>query len=166
MLNKIIATDHHGASSGAINAARALSLKVGGHTYRSDDSSEPNLKYITDKKIKIVDGTEDNRRSAIMMNIKNADATVRIASDFSIEPDILTMMTRRVHPYYDFHPAANGEFYEVVERGNINQLADTIMNNGIKNLHVTGNREYQSFGIAFWTANFLARVFRLVAARS
>lgn len=137
-LTLLISGGQDGADLGGVAAAHAVGIKTGGHCPRFwRTASGPNLELKEKYGLTETEATNYQRRTGL--NVQNADATIRIASDFSSAGEQLTLkyIQQFQKPYFDVQlPLQKDAKPEIV-----NRICSWIIDNQIRILNVAGNRD-------------------------
>ena len=137
-IEKVISGGQDGSDLGGVAAAHANGIKTGGHCPRFwRTASGPNLELKEKYGLTETEATNYQRRTGL--NVQNADATIRIASDFSSAGEQLTLkyIQQFQKPYFDVQlPLQKDAKPEIV-----NRICSWIIDNQIRILNVAGNRD-------------------------
>ena len=152
MLEKIISGSQTGVDENALKAAKAVGLKTGGEIpkgFRTLNGSRPDLAL----EYGLTESISSGYSLRTENNVKNADTTIRLASDFKSAGERLTLRCIKWFnkPYLDV---------------NVNKPLDQgivvawIVDNGFKTLNIAGNSEDTSPGIGDFAFEYLKEVFQ------
>ena len=153
-LERVISGGQTGADRGALVAARAAGIPTGGRMpagFLAQDRRHPEFAELYGMR----ETTSDRYQVRTALNAKEADATLRFATDWDSPGEVLTLALCREHgkPYLDVTPGEGPTPAEV---------AAWIEETGVRVLNVAGNSERTSPGMEEFVAGFLGEVFRLL----
>lgn len=153
-LERVISGGQTGADRAALIAARNAGIATGGWMRRgflAHDGTHPEFA----ERYGIRETESDHYPNRTAMNVKESDATLRFATDWSSPGEVLTreLCEQFGKPHYDVNPNGGKSPEDVVE---------WILTRGVRVLNVAGNSERTSPGIQEYVAEFLGDVFRLL----
>lgn len=145
---KIISGGQTGADRGALIAAKELGLQTGGWMpkgFRAQDGDHPEFEELYG----VVEHESPNYQPRTALNVRDSDATIRIATNFESPGERLTLKMIRQYckPYLDIDPLNESHTPE--------RLVDWLRKNNVKILNVAGNSERTSSGIEEFTTAFI-----------
>ncbi len=153
-LERVISGGQTGADRAALAAARAAGIPTGGgmpRGFRAQDGPRPEFAELYG----VREHDSDRYPPRTALNVKESDATLRFASDWDSPGEVLTL--------------AMGERYrkphlDVPLDGSVTpaDVAEWIVEGGVRVLNMAGNAERTSPGIEAFVAAFMAEVFRIL----
>jgi hypothetical protein len=157
-LERVISGAQTGADRGGLIAARAAGLSTGGWMpagFLAYDGCHPEFAELYG----IRETVSRNYPPRTERNVRDADATLRFASNWETPGELLTLAMCRKHgkPHLDITPGGGTTPADV---------AEWIDTNGVGLLNVAGNAEQTSPGIQDYVVEFLGEVFRLLVLSS
>ena len=155
-LEKVISGGQTGADRAALIAARAAGIPTGGWMpkgFRAHDGEHPEFAELYG----VRETTSAHYPPRTAMNVKDADATLRFATDWDSPGEVLTLelCLRYKKPHLAVTPDGGLSPADV---------AAWLKANGVRVLNVAGNAERTSPGIGAFVAVFLADVFEIVTS--
>lgn len=154
MLERIISGAQSGADVAGLSTAKRYGIETGGTIPKgwiTTDGPKPQYAELYG----IVEHASSNYVPRTYRNVKDADATIRLAFNFKSPGEICTL--KAINQY--------GKKYIDVDLNNPRphqEVADWILENNIKVLNVAGNSEKTYFGTNVAVSDYLARVFDLL----
>lgn len=167
ILKKVISGGQTGADQAGLFAAKACGFETGGFAplgYRTLAGNNP---IMLRDEFHLVETIQRNYQVRTALNVKNADATIRLASNFYTPGELCTLkaINRYEKPYFDVNLkdlAKNIGDEEYIEQ----RVQDTLrflIGNQVITLNIAGNADrhsYDGFGFHFQHAvDFLTKVF-------
>lgn len=156
VIKRIISGGQTGADQGGLYAAWTMDIETGGTAtkgYRTQDG--PNLRLKT--QFGLVEHPSPKYPPRTSENVRNADATIRFAADFSSSGEECTMraIKRFKKPYFDIDIHDPVPPYITV---------GWLLTNKVEVLNVAGNSESRAPGIFVFTKAYLMSVLRMIQA--
>ena len=156
-LERVISGGQTGADRAGLVAAKAAGLATGGWMpkgFRAQDGGHPEFAALYG----VREHASDRYPPRTALNVKEADATLRFATDWGSAGEILTldMIERYGRPHFGVTPGGAETPADVVA---------WLVRHNVRVLNVAGNSERTSPGIEAFVTAFLADVFALLAAR-
>jgi hypothetical protein len=153
-LERVISGGQTGADRAALVAARAAGIATGGwmpRGFRAHDGFHPEFAELFGMK----EHTSKRYPPRTALNVKESDATIRFATNWSSPGEVLTMRLceRYGRPHLAVTPGGSTTPTEVVE---------WLVGNNVRVLNVAGNAEITSPGIGARVTEFLGEVFQLL----
>jgi hypothetical protein len=153
-LERVVSGGQTGADRAALAAAKTAGIPTGGWMpkgFRAQDGPKPEFAELYGLR----EHASDRYPPRTALNVKEADATLRFATDWDSPGEVLTLSLceRYGRPHLDVAPGGAVTPADV---------ATWLRENGIRFLNVAGNTERTSPGIEAFVADFLAEVFRLL----
>jgi len=159
MLKKVISGGQTGVDVAALRAAKASDLETGGYMprgFKTDEGNRP--KYEKDFGMKATSSPDYPDRTR--MNIRSADATLQIASNFKSRGEKLTTGIIQELKKETLQVVVNLD--EEPSEAEAKTIADWIREKNIQTLNVAGNSESTSPGIHDWAFKLLSICFRIL----
>lgn len=153
---KIISGGQTGADRAGLDAALAVGLETGGWMpkgFLAQDGLHPEFA----EKYGIREHTSSQYPPRTACNVKDADATIRIATDWGSPGEKLTLKFIRQYDKLSYDISPNGQKTPA-------DLVIWLQVNRIKMLNIAGNSERTSPGIYKFAFGFLATAFMNLAA--
>ncbi|MCE9563754.1 MAG: putative molybdenum carrier protein [Planctomycetes bacterium] len=153
-LARVISGGQTGADRAGLIAARQAGIPTGGWMpsgFLAHDGTHPEFA----EKYGIRETTSNQYPPRTALNVQEADATLRFATDWNSPGETLTLKLCLEH---------QKPCYDVCLRGNRmpEEVAEWIVATGVRVLNVAGNSERRSPGIEEYVVGFLGDVFRLL----
>ena len=157
ILERVISGGQTGADRAALAAAKAAGVATGGWMpkgFRAQDGPRPEFAEVYG----VTEHTSAHYPPRTALNVKEADATLRFATDWGSPGEVLTrqMCERYGRPQLEVTPGG------AVTPAHV---ADWVVRTGVRVLNVAGNTERTSPGIEAFVTAFMAEVIRLLRAR-
>ncbi|NJL70656.1 MAG: hypothetical protein HC888_03070 [Candidatus Competibacteraceae bacterium] len=154
MLRKVISGGQTGVDIAGLRAAKLCGLETGGTApkgYRTMDGVNYDLRDI----FGVAEHADWAYPPRTECNVKDSDATIRVATNFDSTGERLThkYLCKHRRPYFDVDPRNPPDVAEVVE---------WLRDNRVEILNVAGNSERTSPGIEVVARDFLFKVFRRI----
>lgn len=135
-LHTVISGGQDGADHGALFAARSHHVKTAGHApkgFRTTRGSNLSLGTVYG----LLETNTVSYAPRTKLNVKNSDATIRFASDFTTKGEVLTLnyILAEKKPYCDV--ALDGSVTKWIDA-----VESFIVENNIRILNVAGNRDF------------------------
>ena len=156
VLERVISGGQTGADRAALSAAKAAGIATGGWMpkgFRAHDGPRPEFAELYG----VHEHASTRYPPRTALNVKESDATLRFATDWDSPGEVLTQrMCDRYHkPHLDVSPGGTLTPADV---------ANWIVQTGVRVLNVAGNAERTSPGIETFVTAFLSEVFGLLRA--
>lgn len=156
-LKTVISGGQTGADRAGLAAAKAAGLFTGGWMpkgFRAQDGARPEFADMYG----VREHASDKYPPRTALNVKEADATLRFATDWDSAGEVLTLkfIERYGRPYFDVTPGGEETPEDVVA---------WLRRHDVRVLNVAGNAERTSPGIEAFVTAFLGAVFALLAAQ-
>lgn len=153
-LQLVISGGQTGADRAGLAAAKGAGIATGGWMpkgFRAQDGSRPEFAALYG----VREHVSDRYPPRTALNVKEADATLRFATDWDSPGEALTLefCARYGRPYLDVTPGAGPAPAEV---------AAWLVRHGVRVLNVAGNSDRTSPGIGAFVTEFLSAVFALL----
>ncbi|HEY1190610.1 MAG TPA: putative molybdenum carrier protein [Gemmata sp.] len=150
-LKRVISGGQTGADRAALIAAKAAGLETGGwmpRGFRAQDGNRPEFA----ERYGIREHESDRYPPRTALNVKEADATVRFATDWESPGEVLTLklIKRYGRPHLDVTPGGPAAPADV---------AAWLVRHDVRVLNVAGNSERTAPGIEARVTAFLGEVF-------
>lgn len=154
LLERVISGGQTGADRAGLAAAKDAGVATGGWMpkgFRALDGPHPEFAELYG----VQEHASDRYPPRTSLNVKESDATLRFATDWSSPGEVLTLRMCKGYgkPRLDVTPGGHLTPADV---------AAWLVGNNVRVLNVAGNTERTSPGIEAFTAAFLAEVLRLL----
>lgn len=145
---KIISGGQTGADRGALIAARKLGFETGGwmpYGFKAQDGKHPEFKELYG----MSEHASPHYPPRTALNVKESDATVRIAMNFESSGEVFTlkMIYQYKKPHFDVNP--------LDEECTPEMLANWLREKKVKILNIAGNSERSAPGIQEFADAFI-----------
>jgi len=164
-LRKVISGGQTGADQGGLKAAKEFGLETGGTMplgFLTENGEEPSLGEDYDL-VALPVGGVDGYVARTHANVRNADATIRFASNFASPGERCTFKAINQYdkPYIDV--AVDNDGFPIWEIDKLPQeVAAWLVEQDAEVLNVAGHRESRCPGIETIIKNFLLQVFGML----
>lgn len=152
MIQKVISGGQTGADIGGLIAAKKVGLQTGGwmpNGFKTQDGPKPEYAGLYG----VVEHESPRYPPRTAMNVKDSDATIRIATNFYSAGEKLTerMIAQYGKPFFDIDPLDESVSPLI--------LVQWLKSWKVRTLNVAGNSEKSSPGIGEFTIAFLFETF-------
>ena len=156
-LVKVISGGQTGADLAGLVIAKKFGLETGGsmpYGFKNSDGLHPDW----NKRFGVTEHTSSSYVPRTYENVKNSDATIRFAGDFTSAGEVLTLkaIERYSKPHIDVDLKSPRPIQEVV---------DWIIGNNVSILNVAGNSERTYMGTGQDTMEYLTKVFEALGLK-
>jgi hypothetical protein len=147
----IISGGQTGADEAGLRAAKYLNIKTSGWMpkgFMTQNGPRPEFC----KLFNVIEHSSATYPPRTFSNVKDSDATIRFARDFTSSGELLTLkaITQYKRPFLDI---------DITNPLHPNEVRLWLRSNNIKKLNIAGNAEKRSKGIHDFVFNYLVRVF-------
>jgi hypothetical protein len=154
ILERVISGGQTGADRAGLAATKPAGIATGGWMpkgFRAQDGSHPEFAELYG----IQEHASDRYPPRTALNVKESDATIRFATDWSSPGEVLTleMCERYGKPQLEVTPGGQVSPADV---------AAWLVENNVRVLNVAGNAERTSPGIEAFVVAFMMEVFRIL----
>ncbi len=153
-LERVISGGQTGADRAALITAKIYGIPTGGWMPRGFlalDGQHPEFA----ERYGIRENDSDSYAPRTALNVQNADATLRFATNWHSPGEALTLELCKRHNKPCFDVTVGNDVGPV-------EVAEWLISSGIRVLNVAGNSEQTSPGMEEFVADFLGEVFRLL----
>ncbi len=168
LLARVISGGQTGADQAGIFSARACGYETGGHApagYRTLAGNNPELGKI----FGLETTTQRNYQVRTALNVKNSDATFRLATNFNSPGELCTLKAINLYkkPYFDVDLKKCDQKAYIQQR--VDEAIDFLIQHQVVTLNIAGNADRtpaSGFGLHFKEAsNFLLELFNKIQGK-